>query len=40
MACINRILSGITRDCETINAAVGVDKDLILVNIEDFDFEQ
>ena len=40
MACINRILSGITRDCETINAAVGVDKDLILVNIEDFDLAE
>lgn len=37
MACIDTILSGIARDCATVNAAVGVDKDLILVNIEDFD---
>ena len=35
--CDGIIASGITKDCATINAAVGVDKDLILVNYEDFD---
>lgn len=35
--CDGIIASGITKDCATINAAVGVDKDLILVNYDDFD---
>ena len=35
--CSDLITSGIALDCDTINAAVGVDKDLILVNYEDFD---
>lgn len=35
--CDGLIESGIERDCDTVNAAVGVDKDLILVNYEDFD---
>lgn len=37
MECNQIITSGITRDCEAINAAVGVDRDLILVNYDDFD---
>ena len=35
--CDGLISGGIERDCKTVNAAVGVDKDLILVNYEDFD---
>lgn len=35
--CDGLIASGITKDCASINAAVGVDKDLILVNYDDFD---
>lgn len=35
--CASLITAGILLDCDTINAAVGVDKDLILVNYEDFD---
>lgn len=35
--CSRLIIAGIERDCNTVNAAVGVDKDLILVNYEDFD---
>ncbi len=35
--CDGLIASGIARDCNTVNAAVGVDKDLILVNYDDFD---
>lgn len=35
--CSDLITSGIALDCDSINAAVGVDKDLILVNYEDFD---
>jgi len=35
--CDGLIVSGIGRDCETINAPVGVEKDLILVNYDDFD---
>jgi hypothetical protein len=39
MADCNELLTaGIERDCDNINAPVGVDKDLILVNYEDFDF--
>jgi hypothetical protein len=39
MADCNDLLSGgILKDCDAINAAVGVDKDLILVNYEDFDY--
>ena len=37
MSCINRITEGITKDCSAINAAIGVDKDLYLVNYEDID---
>lgn len=37
MACNDIIEAGIARDCNTVNAAVGVDRDLILVNYEDFD---
>lgn len=35
--CDGLIVGGIERDCDTINAAVGVDRDLILVNYADFD---
>jgi len=35
--CDGLIAAGIARDCDTVNAAVGVDKDLILVNYDDFD---
>ena len=35
--CDGLIASGIAKDCDTINAPVGVDKDLILVNYDDFD---
>lgn len=37
MSCFEEITAGIAKDCNSINAAVGVDKDLILVNYEDFD---
>lgn len=37
MSCTTIITSGIVKDCATINAAIGVDKDLILVNYDDFD---
>lgn len=35
--CDGLIVSGIARDCVTVNAPVGVEKDLILVNYEDYD---
>lgn len=35
--CDGVITGGIVKDCATINAPVGVDKDLILVNYDDFD---
>lgn len=35
--CGSKIVSGIVKDCKTINAPIGVDKDLILVNYDDFD---
>lgn len=35
--CDGLITGGIARDCETVNAPVGVDKDLILVNYDDYD---
>jgi len=35
--CNDLITGGIILDCNTINAAVGVDSDLILVNYADFD---
>lgn len=35
--CDGLISNGVERDCATVNAAVGVNKDLILVNYEDFD---
>ena len=37
MACEDEITGGIVKNCASINAAVGVDKDLTLVNYEDFD---
>ena len=37
MACNDVIIAGIAKDCDSINAAIGVDKDLILVNYKDFD---
>jgi hypothetical protein len=37
MGCIRVISSGILRDCATVNAAIGAEKDLILVNYSDFD---
>lgn len=33
------ILNGIQRDCATINSRIGVDKDLILINYSDFDYD-
>lgn len=35
--CDGLIVGGIEKDCATINAPVGVEKDLILVNYVDFD---
>lgn len=35
--CDGLIQSGIERNCNTVNAPVGVNKDLILVNYEDYD---
>lgn len=35
--CDGIISAGIAKDCKSINAPVGSDKDLILVNYEDFD---
>lgn len=35
--CTGLITAGIAKDCATINAPVGVDKDLILVNYDNFD---
>lgn len=35
--CTGLITGGIEKDCPTINASVGVEKDLILVNYNDFD---
>jgi hypothetical protein len=35
--CDGAITGGIALDCATVNAPVGVDKDLILVNYDDFD---
>ena len=35
--CWGIILKRNHKNCKTINAAVGVDKDLILVNYDDFD---
>ena len=37
MSCNKVISAGISYDCDAINAAVGVEKDLILVNYADFD---
>ena len=37
MSCVTEIIDGITLDCASINAQVGSDKDLILVNYKDFD---
>ena len=38
--CTQVITAGITLNCDDINAAVGVEKDLILVNYADFNKEQ
>ena len=39
MADCNELLtSGIEKDCASINAAVGVGRDIILVNYDDFDY--
>lgn len=35
--CNELITAGIGKDCDNINAPIGVEKDLILVNFEDFD---
>ena len=35
--CADIIVAGVALDCDSINAAVGVERDLILVNYEDFD---
>ena len=35
--CNDLIIDGILKDCDTIKGAVGVEKDLILVNYADFD---
>lgn len=35
--CDDLIKSGIVKDCSVINAPIGVNKDLILVNFDDFD---
>lgn len=37
MSCITEIINGVVLDCVTMNAPVGSDKDLILVNYKDFD---
>lgn len=35
--CTPLITSGILKNCDTVNAAIGQDKDLILVNYDEFD---
>ncbi len=35
--CNDLITDGILKDCDTIKGSIGVDKDLILVNYEEFD---
>lgn len=35
--CASKITSGIVKDCKTINAPIGVEKDLILVNYDEYD---
>ena len=37
MACIYAATAGISLDCATLNASIGVGKDLILVNYDEFD---
>jgi hypothetical protein len=37
MACNGLITAGVTFDCSDINAPIGVEKDLILVNYDEFD---
>lgn len=39
MANTNFILNGITKDCNTMNEVIGVDKDLILIDYKYFDLE-
>jgi len=36
--CTGLITAGIAKNCPNVNAAIGVEKDLILVNYADFDF--
>jgi hypothetical protein len=36
MSCSTVILNGIARDCNTVSASIGADKDLILVNYDSF----
>ncbi len=35
--CEDLITLGISKDCDNLTASIGVDKDLILVNYDDFD---
>lgn len=37
MSCARTISAGVPKDCAAINAATGVNKDLILVNFEEYD---
>lgn len=37
MDCTTTIINGVAIDCPAVNAAIGSDKDLILVNYADFD---
>lgn len=39
MACNDLISAGVALDCESVNAPIGAEKDLILVNYKDFDFK-
>lgn len=39
MSCTTSIIDGVELDCKALNAAIGSDKDLILVNYKDFDKE-
>lgn len=37
MSCVNIISLGLTRDCAAVKGQIGVDKELTLINYEDFD---
>ena len=37
--CTNIILAGVEKDCKVFTHAIGADKDLILVNYDDFDLD-